>query len=123
MSLLGYAQVLTDDQVTARQLDKSRAAECTEILEEHASGGDRSRPVLAQTPARLRRAIRRPQRSAELSSRSLTSGWARFAVRCYYLTARSASERLWSQSGRISFCRCSHPAAGSRPLAGSAGSR
>ena len=48
MALIGYARVSTDDQVTARQLDELRAAGCTEILEEHASGGDRSRPVLAQ---------------------------------------------------------------------------
>ena len=54
MALIGYARVSTDDQVTARQLDELRAAGCTEILEEHASGGDRSRPVLAQTLAKLR---------------------------------------------------------------------
>ncbi|MFL5255914.1 MAG: recombinase family protein [Rhodopila sp.] len=54
MALIGYARVSTDDQLTARQLDELRAAGCTEILEEHASGGDRSRPVLAQTLARLR---------------------------------------------------------------------
>jgi DNA invertase Pin-like site-specific DNA recombinase len=54
MALIGYARVSTDDQVTARQFDELRAAGCTEILEEHASGGDRGRPVLAQTLARLR---------------------------------------------------------------------
>ena len=54
MALIGYARVSTDDQVTARQLDELRAAGCTEILKEHASGGDRGRPVLAQALARLR---------------------------------------------------------------------
>ncbi|MFL5279794.1 MAG: recombinase family protein [Rhodopila sp.] len=54
MPLIDYARVSTEDQITARQLDELRAAGCTEILEEHASGGDRSRPVLAQTLARLR---------------------------------------------------------------------
>src|SRR6478609_3999705 len=54
MPLIGYARVSTEDQLTARQLDELRAAGCIEILEEHASGGDRSRPVLAQTLTRLR---------------------------------------------------------------------
>ncbi|MBS0641345.1 MAG: recombinase family protein, partial [Proteobacteria bacterium] len=54
MALIGYARVSTDDPVTARQLDELRTAGCIEILEEHASGGDRSRPVLAQTLVRLR---------------------------------------------------------------------
>jgi hypothetical protein len=53
MALIGYARVSTEDQVTARQLDELCAAGCTEILEEHACGGDRGRPVLAQTLARL----------------------------------------------------------------------
>ena len=52
--LVGYARVSTEDQATRRQLDELRAAGCREVLEEHASGGDRSRPVLAQALARLR---------------------------------------------------------------------
>lgn len=46
--LIGYARVSTDDQGTDPQLDELRAAGCIEILEEHASGADRGRPVLAR---------------------------------------------------------------------------
>ena len=52
--LVGYARVSTDDQGTDPQLDELRAAGCATILEEHASGADRGRPVLA----RLLREIR-----------------------------------------------------------------
>lgn len=52
--LIGYAQVSTEDQGTDPQLDELRAAGCDALLEEHASGADRSRPVLA----RLLREIR-----------------------------------------------------------------
>jgi DNA invertase Pin-like site-specific DNA recombinase len=45
--LVGYARVSTDEQGTDPQLDELRAAGCATILEEHASGADRSRPVLA----------------------------------------------------------------------------
>jgi DNA invertase Pin-like site-specific DNA recombinase len=45
--LIGYARVSTDDQGTDPQRDELRAAGCATILEEHASGADRSRPVLA----------------------------------------------------------------------------
>jgi DNA invertase Pin-like site-specific DNA recombinase len=44
---IGYARVSTDDQGTDPQLDELQAAGCAEILEEHASGADRGRPVLA----------------------------------------------------------------------------
>src|SRR3954464_11877916 len=54
MTLVGYARVSTEDQATARQLDELRAAGCREVAEEHASGADRDRPVLARTLARLR---------------------------------------------------------------------
>jgi DNA invertase Pin-like site-specific DNA recombinase len=46
--LIGYARVPTDDQGTDPQLDELRAAGCVTILEEHASGADRGRPVLAR---------------------------------------------------------------------------
>jgi len=46
--LLGYARVSTEEQGTDPQLDELRAAGCASILEEHASGADRSRPVLAR---------------------------------------------------------------------------
>jgi DNA invertase Pin-like site-specific DNA recombinase len=52
--LIGYARVSTDQQGTDSQRDELQAAGCDSILEEHASGADRSRPVLA----RLLREIR-----------------------------------------------------------------
>src|SRR6195256_6551822 len=52
--LVGYARVSTEEQGTDPQLDELRAAGCATLLEEHASGADRSRPVLA----RLLREIR-----------------------------------------------------------------
>jgi len=48
MALIGYARVSTDEQTVRSQLDELRAAGCTRIHEEHASGGSRARPVLAQ---------------------------------------------------------------------------
>jgi DNA invertase Pin-like site-specific DNA recombinase len=44
---VGYARVSTEEQGTDPQRDELRAAGCNAILEEHASGADRSRPVLA----------------------------------------------------------------------------
>ena len=52
--MIGYARVSTDEQGTDPQRDELRAAGCDAILEEHASGTDRMRPVLA----RLLREIR-----------------------------------------------------------------
>ena len=52
--LIGYARVSTDEQGTDPQLDELRAAGCMVLVEEHASGADRSRPVLG----RLLREIR-----------------------------------------------------------------
>jgi hypothetical protein len=46
--LIGYARVSTEDQDTDPQLDELGAAGCATVLEEHASGADRSRPVLAR---------------------------------------------------------------------------
>jgi DNA invertase Pin-like site-specific DNA recombinase len=46
--LIGYARVSTEDQGTDPQTDELRAAGCTTVCEEHASGADRSRPVLAR---------------------------------------------------------------------------
>jgi DNA invertase Pin-like site-specific DNA recombinase len=46
--LIGYARVSTEEQGTDPQCDELRAAGCATILEEHASGADRSRPVLAR---------------------------------------------------------------------------
>ena len=47
-SLIGYARVSTEEQGTDPQLDELRAAGCATVLKEHASGADRSRPVLAR---------------------------------------------------------------------------
>src|SRR6201746_430163 len=52
--LIGYARVSTEDQGADPKLDELRAAGCETVLEEHASGADRTRPVLA----RLLRGIR-----------------------------------------------------------------
>ena len=46
--LIGYARVSAEEQGTDPQLDELRAAGCATILEEHASGADRGRPVLAR---------------------------------------------------------------------------
>ena len=46
--LIGYARVSTEDQGTDPQTDELRAAGCTTVHEEHASGADHSRPVLAR---------------------------------------------------------------------------
>lgn len=54
MQLIGYARVSTDDQVTLPQAEELRAAGCAVIHEEQASGGSRTRPVLARVLDRLR---------------------------------------------------------------------
>ena len=46
--LIGYARVSTEEQGTDPQTDELRTAGCTTMHEEHASGADRSRPVLAR---------------------------------------------------------------------------
>ena len=46
--LIGYARVSTEEQGTDPQRDELGAAGCDTILEEHASGADRTRPVLAR---------------------------------------------------------------------------
>ena len=46
--LIGYARVSTEEQGTDPQCDELRDAGCASVLEEHASGADRSRPVLAR---------------------------------------------------------------------------
>src|SRR6202048_466724 len=45
--LIGYARVSTEEQGTDPQRDERHAAGCVTVREEHASGADRSRPVLA----------------------------------------------------------------------------
>src|ERR1700756_382221 len=53
--LIGYARVSTEDQDTDPQRDELHAAGCATVLEEHASGGDRNRPTLAQLLRDIRR--------------------------------------------------------------------
>jgi len=54
MALVAYARVSTEDQSTDSQMLALRQAGCSVIFEEHASGGDRDRPVLAKALASLR---------------------------------------------------------------------
>ena len=54
MPLIGYAGVSTEDQTPRPQIQELRAAGCTEILEEQASGGSRTRPILARLMEQLR---------------------------------------------------------------------
>jgi DNA invertase Pin-like site-specific DNA recombinase len=53
MALLGYARVSTAGQDLEPQLRALRAAGCTEIFEEKASGTSRARPELARALDRL----------------------------------------------------------------------
>ena len=53
MILIGYARVSTDEQSTGAQLDALGAAGCTEIIEERASGGSTTRPLLARALGRI----------------------------------------------------------------------
>lgn len=53
-SLIGYARVSTEEQGTDPQADELRAAGCATVVEEHASGADRSRPVLARLLGEIR---------------------------------------------------------------------
>lgn len=54
MAVIGYARVSTDEQSTATQVADLRAAGCDMVHEEHASGANRSRPVLARSLERIR---------------------------------------------------------------------
>jgi len=46
--LIGYARVSTEVQVTDPQIDELRAAGCSVIHQEYASGATRARPVLSR---------------------------------------------------------------------------
>lgn len=51
--IIGYARVSTDDQATEAQEDELRAAGCTVIYREQASGASRARPELARLMAQI----------------------------------------------------------------------
>jgi DNA invertase Pin-like site-specific DNA recombinase len=53
---IGYARVSTEEQGTDPQLDELHAAGCDAVREEHASGADRTRPVLASLLREIRSA-------------------------------------------------------------------
>ena len=53
MPLIGYARVSTEDQTPLPQSEALQSAGCVEIFEEHASGGNRARPVLARVLERV----------------------------------------------------------------------
>lgn len=53
MPLIGYARVSTEEQDTLPQSEELRAAGCTVLHEEYASGASRSRPVLARLLDRI----------------------------------------------------------------------
>ena len=54
MPRIGYARISTEDQTALPQVQELRSAGCVEIVEEQASGGSRTRPVLARVLERLR---------------------------------------------------------------------
>jgi len=52
--LIGYARFSTEDQTALPQVQELRIAGCIEIVKEQASGGSRTRPVLARVLDQLR---------------------------------------------------------------------
>ncbi|MDQ2803800.1 MAG: recombinase family protein, partial [Pseudomonadota bacterium] len=46
--LIGYARVSTEEQATDAQVDELGAIGCAAVHQEHASGADHGRPVLAR---------------------------------------------------------------------------
>ena len=54
MPFIGYARISTEDQTALPQVQELRSAGCVEIVEEQASGGSRTRPVLARVLDQLR---------------------------------------------------------------------
>lgn len=53
MPLIGYARVSTEDQPPLPQSETLHTAGCVEVFEEHPSGGNRARPVLARVLERV----------------------------------------------------------------------
>jgi hypothetical protein len=116
--LIGYARVSTEEQGTDPQLDELRAAGCATVLEEHASGSDRSRPVLARLLHEIRpgetlvvvSSIASPARSATSSPSSSNS---RPPVR---ISAAYATRSTPPRHKACSRCRCWVPSPNSNGL-------
>jgi DNA invertase Pin-like site-specific DNA recombinase len=53
MPLIGYARESAEDQSPLPQSQALKSAGCAEIFEEHGSGGNRARPVLARVLERI----------------------------------------------------------------------
>jgi Resolvase, N terminal domain len=102
--LIGYARASTDEQGTDPQLDELQAAGCAEILEEHASGADRGRPVLA----RLLHTIKAGDTLASRRSNP------------HHPAAHCAQDRRGSAK-RVNSGQCLHPPYGTTPPMGASG--
>ena len=75
MPLIGYARVSTEDQTPLPQSEALQSAGCAEIFEEHASGGNRARPVFARVLERIGKGgVTHPIIKAHLRSTPLLSG-------------------------------------------------
>ena len=114
--LIGYARVSTEEQGTDPQLDELRAAGCETVLEEHASGADRTRPVLA----RLLREIRPGETLVVVRLDRL----ARRSVICWLLlsslrprariSAAFMTQSICHAAGHVLACRCWEPSRSSK---------
>lgn len=113
--LIGYARISTEDQTALPQVLELRSAGCVEIAEEQASGGSRTRPVLARVLDQLRvgdtlvvvridRLARSLSHLLEIIERLEAKG-AHFGVVCG--RGRNPTLRLWPTifSGKIDVFR------------------
>ncbi len=109
--LIGYARLSTDEQGTDPQLDELRAAGRTAILEEHASGADRGRPVLAgllrdirtgETLVMVRLVLRRKNKESldGLLDEAVGTPLQEFAasLRCDLAAVQAALDLPWTTS-------------------------
>jgi hypothetical protein len=108
--LIGYAGVSTEDQGTDPQLEELRAAACDPMREEHASGADRTRPVLTGLLRDIRPGETRPRTARLPQSPALVAPpcWQRV------VSAASRAAACWSSTG----CGPSRPRFRARGLPG-----